>query len=175
MLSWLLTHGVSLLSPPSSLSSWSLRTPKAENSKPQLPQLLPAIGCWHLYQSEMTWGGAGSQSITWVFVQILSSLGQAGLGGLHLALQCITVQRNSPLFLCVPHHTVMLIIKTTRRRGEVQWFCLTLVSHCQATPHFTNILLETFLSPSLGANQWGKPSQTNNKKTKLGRYRPPLF
>ena len=72
------------------LPSWfSSDPPRPGNPKTYLCFFCPAISCWHFYSPIRNNLGAGSQSITWVY------MGQPSLGGLHLALQYIATDQTS--------------------------------------------------------------------------------
>ena len=96
-----LTHGGLLLSPPSSPCHGSPPTPSLGTLNPDCvssTQLL-AVGIFANHNL-----GARSHSIPCIFVQTLSSLGQPGLGGLHLALHSSS-NLNTHLSLAQMHAT----------------------------------------------------------------------
>ena len=76
--------------------------PNPRNTKPCLSQFCPAIGCRHLYSPIRNNLGTRSHSITWVYMQTLSSCGQPGLEGPHLALQYIATDKTSIIPLSSP-------------------------------------------------------------------------
>jgi hypothetical protein len=83
-----------LLQPP------GLPPTRSRNTKTLLCLFHPTIVYCHLYLPIRNNLEISSHRITWVYVQTPSSLGQPGLGGLHLALQYTAKDQTSivPLF-----------------------------------------------------------------------------